>query len=110
VADNASSGVFVTGGSPRELGAIGDLRASEMTLVVEGEVVSSGTGAACLGHPLNAVVWLANVVAERGEPLQAGEIVLSGSLGPLVPVQPGKVYEAHIDGLGSVRAAFTPDA
>jgi 2-keto-4-pentenoate hydratase len=109
VADNASSGVFVTGGSPRELGAIGDLRASEMTLVVEGEVVSSGTGAACLGHPLNAVVWLANVVAERGEPLQAGEIVLSGSLGPLVPVQPGKVYEAHIDGLGSVRAAFTAE-
>jgi 2-keto-4-pentenoate hydratase len=55
-------------------------------------------------------VWLANVVAERGDPLLAGEVVLSGSLGPLVPVQPGKVYEAHIDGLGSVRAAFTPDA
>jgi 2-keto-4-pentenoate hydratase len=110
VADNASSGVFVTGGSPRSLQAIDDLRASEMTLIVEGEVVSSGTGAACLGHPLNAVVWLANAVAERGEPLRAGEIVLSGSLGPLVPVQAGKVYEAQITGLGSVRAAFTPKA
>jgi 2-keto-4-pentenoate hydratase len=109
VADNASSGVFVTGGSPRSLQAV-DLRASEMTLVAEGEVVSSGTGAACLGHPLNAVVWLANVVAERGEPLGAGEIVLSGSLGPLVPVRPGLTYEAQISGLGSVRATFTSDA
>ena len=110
VADNASSGLYVTGGSPRALGEIDDLRASEMTLVVDGEVVSSGNGAACLGHPLNAVVWLANVVAERGEPLRAGELVLSGSLGPLVPVRPGLTYEARISGLGSVRATFSDSA
>jgi 2-keto-4-pentenoate hydratase len=78
-----------------------------MALTVGGEVVSSGTGAACLGHPLNAVVWLANAVAARGEPLRAGELVLSGSLGPLVPVQPGLTYDAQISGLGSVRASFT---
>ncbi len=108
VADNASSGVFVTGGSPRSLHDIDDLRASEMALTVDGAVVSSGTGAACLGHPLNAVVWLANAVAARGEPLRAGELVLSGSLGPLVPVRPGLTYEARISGLGSVRATFTP--
>jgi 2-keto-4-pentenoate hydratase len=107
VADNASSGLFVTGGAPRRLDEIGDLRAAEMTLEVDGQVVSSGTGADCLGHPLNAVVWLANAVAERGDPLRAGEIVLSGSLGPLVPVAPGATYEARITGLGSVRAAFT---
>ncbi len=107
VADNASSGLFVTGGSPRSLRDIEDLRDCEMALTVDGEVVSSGTGAACLGHPLNAVVWLANAVAERGEPLGAGEVVLSGSLGPLVPVSPGSTYHAHISGLGSVRAAFT---
>ncbi len=107
VADNASSGLFVTGGSPRSLRDIDDLRVSEMALTVDGEVVSSGTGAACLGHPVNAVVWLANAVARRGEPLRAGELVLSGSLGPLVPVRPGLTYEAHISGLGSVRAAFT---
>lgn len=110
VADNASSGLFVTGGSPRSLRDIDDLRASEMALTVDGEVVSSGTGAACLGHPLNAVVWLANVVAERGEPLRAGELVLSGSLGALVPVGPGLTYEARISGLGSVRAVFTAEA
>ena len=107
VADNASSGLFVTGGSPRSLLDVGDLRAAAMALTVDGEVVSSGTGAACLGHPLNAVVWLANVVAGRGEPLRAGEVVLSGSLGPLVPVQAGRTYEAVISGVGSVRASFT---
>ena len=107
VADNASSGLFVTGGAPRSLLDVDDLRSAEMTLTADGEVVSAGTGAACLGHPLNAVVWLANVVAARGEPLRAGELVLSGSLGPLVPVQPGLTYEATIRGLGSVRAAFT---
>jgi 2-keto-4-pentenoate hydratase len=106
VADNASSGVFVTGGAPRSLLDVPDLRSSEMALVADGRVVSAGTGAACLGHPLNAVVWLANVVAERGDPLRAGELVLSGSLGPLVPVQPGTTYEATISGLGSVRAVF----
>ncbi len=60
-----------------------------------------------MGHPVNAVVWLANAVAERGEPLRAGEVVLSGSLGALVPAEPGATYEATIGGLGSVRAVFT---
>ena len=108
VADNASSGMFVLGGAPRSLRVIDDLRACEMTLTCAGETVSSGTGAACLGHPVNAVVWLANVVAERGAPLQAGEVILSGSLGPLVSVARGATYEASISGLGSVRANFAP--
>ena len=63
-------------------------------------------GDACLSHPVNAVVWLANAVAERGVPLQAGEVILSGSLGPLVPVERGTTYEATFTGLGSVRARF----
>jgi 2-keto-4-pentenoate hydratase len=109
VADNASAGVFVTGGSPRALRDIDDLGSSEMALTVDGDVVSSGTGAACLGHPLHAVAWLAKAVAERGEPLRAGELVLSGSLGALVPVRPGLTYDAHISGLGFVRATFTGD-
>jgi 2-keto-4-pentenoate hydratase len=79
-----------------------------MTLECDGELVSSGDGAACLGHPVNAVVWLANTVAERGAPLRAGEVILSGSLGPLVEVKRGKTYEAAIAGLGTVRATFEP--
>lgn len=106
VADNASSGVFVTGATPRSLRDIDDLRGCEMTVTCDGTTISAGTGAACMGHPVNAVVWLANAVAERGEPLEAGEIVLSGSLGPLVAVRPGTTYVATITGLGSVRAAF----
>ena len=106
VADNASSGVYVTSGAPRSLRDIDDLRASEMYVTWGDEIVSSGTGAACMGHPVNAVVWLANAVAEQGEPLVAGEIILSGSLGPLVPARPGATYEATIGHLGSVRAVF----
>lgn len=110
VGDNASSGMFVLGGSPRPLDEIDDLRECSMTLTgPDGDaVLSSGTGAACLGHPVNAVVWLANAVAERGDPLRAGEVILSGSLGPLVPVERGATYTATIEGLGSVRATFAP--
>lgn len=107
IADNASSGMFVLGGAPRRLHEIDDLRGCEMTMTVDGgDGVSSGTGAACLGSPINAVVWLANAVAERGAPLQAGEVILSGSLGPLVTVDRGATYEASITSLGSVRATF----
>lgn len=107
VADNASSGVFVTGAAPRSLRAIGDLGDMAMALTTDGRTVSAGRGSACLGHPVNAVVWLANQVAQRGAPLTAGEVVLSGSLGALVPAEPGATYEAVIDGLGAVRATFT---
>jgi len=106
VADNASSGLFVLGGAPRSLRDV-DLRSVQMQVTCDDEVVSSGAGAACLGHPINAVVWLANEVARRGAPLRAGEVVLSGSLGPLVPVKPGRTYEATLAGLGDVRAVFT---
>lgn len=109
VADNASSGVFVTGASPRSLRDIDDLAACEMTVTCGDTTVSSGIGAACMGHPVNAVRWLANALAEQGEPLQAGEIILSGSLGPLVAVRPDSTYEATITGLGSVRAVFRSD-
>ena len=108
VADNASSGLFVLGGRPRRLCDIVDLRAVRMLLTTGDAVVSEGEGRACLGHPLNAVVWLANELADRGEPLRAGEVVLSGALGPLVTVGPGMQYEATLEGLGSVRAHFGP--
>ena len=70
------------------------------------EVVSTGTGASILGHPLAAVAWLAATVRDRGRPLRAGEVVLSGSLGPMVAVSPGDAFQADISGVGQVRAVF----
>lgn len=106
VADNASSGLFVLGTSPRRLTDV-DLRLCGMVLEHAGEPVSVGAGAACLGNPLHAVAWLAQTMASLGRPLRAGDIVLSGALGPMVPVTPGAAYEARISGLGSVRTCFT---
>lgn len=107
VADNASSGLFVLGTSPQPVSKV-DLRLCGMVLEHAGEPVSVGAGAACLGNPLNAVVWLASTMARNGTPLCAGDVVLSGALGPMVPVTPGASYEARISGLGSVRVSFSP--
>lgn len=106
VADNASSGLFVLGNQPRRLSDV-DLRVAGMVLEHGGEPVSVGAGAACLGNPVHAVAWLAQTLAAAGSPLVEGDVVLSGALGPMVPVTPGAAYEARISGLGSVRACFS---
>lgn len=110
VADNASSGLFVLGSRPVKLRDL-DLAACGMVMERAGDQVSVGAGAACLGNPLNAAVWLADTMARLGTPLRAGDVVLTGALGPMVPVQPGDVFTARIQGLGQVSAVFgRPDA
>lgn len=109
IADNASSGAYVLGSAPRRLVDL-DLDLCGMVMERRGEPVSVGVGRACLGNPLNAVVWLARKMVELGQPLKAGDLVLSGALGPMVSVQPGDVIEARINGLGSVQAVFEQTA
>ncbi|NUP79993.1 MAG: 2-keto-4-pentenoate hydratase [Nonomuraea sp.] len=108
VADNASSGLYVLGNRPVLLRDV-DLRLAGMVIERRGAQVSTGVGAACMGHPLHAAVWLADTLAALGRPLRAGDTVLTGALGPVVPVRPGDVLEARIDGLGDVRAAFAEE-
>ncbi|MFC4011886.1 2-keto-4-pentenoate hydratase [Nonomuraea purpurea] len=109
IADNASAGAFVLGSTPVSLMGL-DLRAAAMTMLLTGtrdnQEVSTGSGALCLGNPLNAAVWLASTLGRTDRALRAGDVVLTGALGPVVPVSPGAVFEARIDGLGSVRAVF----
>jgi 2-keto-4-pentenoate hydratase len=106
VADNGSSGLFVLGNSQCKLDQI-DLSLCQMELERSGEKVSEGSGSACMGNPLNAVLWLANTMASTNYPLRAGDIILSGALGPMVEVNAGDNFEARISGLGSVSAMFT---
>lgn len=105
VADNASSAYFVM--SPERLALEPEeLPLTGMCLLVDGDVRSTGCGAACLDHPAQAVAWLANTMAKFGHPLRAGDVILSGAFGPVVPVSAGNFVEVKFSGLGSVNCYF----
>ncbi|WP_233529022.1 2-keto-4-pentenoate hydratase [Antrihabitans stalagmiti] len=106
VADNASSGLYVLGDSIPRTDAP-DLATIDMTMTENGIAVSRGVGSDCLGSPWHALAWLANTSLTFGSPLRAGHVVLSGALGPMVPVLRGATYTATITGVGDVRASFT---
>ena len=106
VADNASSGLYVLGERKVQLSDFEPVDA-EMQMSIDGEVVSTGNGAACLGDPLAALSWLARTAREVGTPLRAGQVVLSGALGPMWQVLAGQQVRADITGLGSVTTSFS---
>lgn len=106
VADNASAAGFVLGADPKRLDQV-DLRDAVMAMTEDGRTVSQGLGSDCMGHPLNAATWLARQCCTYGDPLGAGDIILTGAVGPMVTVRQGARYEAHISGLGRVAAEFS---
>ena len=105
VADNASCGLFVLGDSlvdPRDV----DLATCGMVLEKNGEVIATGAGAAALGSPVNCVAWLANTLSQFDIGLKAGEVILSGSLVPLIPIVAGDSMYVTVGGIGSASVRF----
>lgn len=106
VADNASAGAFVLGPQRKRIAEF-DPADVEMTMSIGGEQVSTGSGTACLGDPVEAVVWLARTARDLGDPLRAGQVVLSGALGPMRQVEAGDTVVATLTGLGAVTIRFS---
>ncbi len=102
VADNGSAAFYALGQDRRKLEGL-DLFTCGMAMMVNDTIMSTGAGAACLGHPLKAAAWLARTFARAGEALQPGDIILTGALGPMAPIHPGDRVEARIGGLGTVN-------
>ncbi|UTW12249.1 fumarylacetoacetate hydrolase family protein [Marinobacterium rhizophilum] len=107
VADNASCGVFVIGDARVDPNSL-DLAAVFMQIHKNAEPAGSGMGSAVQGHPAEAVAWLANTLGEYGIPFRKGEIILSGALAPLIPVQAGDDFSLTVEGLGSCSIRFIP--
>lgn len=105
VADNASSGLYVVG---RDGHSLDELEPKDvvMSLTINGEERSAGRGEACLGDPLEALRWLAVQAQRYGDPLRAGQVVLSGALGPFVPFAAGDKVEASISGFDTLTVEF----
>ncbi|MFD1933272.1 2-keto-4-pentenoate hydratase [Nonomuraea mangrovi] len=105
IADNASTGAVILGGDATAL-AESDLRTADCSLRLNGTTVERGTGAAVLGSPLNALVWLANTIGLLGVALEPGHVVMSGSMTRAVPIARGDRVTATIAGMGSVTAVL----
>lgn len=102
IADNASCGAYVVGSKPVRLSSF-DVRTVPMSMSLNGAAASDGSGAECLGNPLQAARWLADTLCERGIPLRAGDVVMTGALGPMVSLTSGDHVYADFGELGAVE-------
>lgn len=106
IADNASAGLFILGDNrfdPRQQ----DLAGVRCEVLRNGRKISEGSGSAVLGSPLNSIAWLANRLGSYDMSLNAGDIILAGSLVPLADIAAGDQFEARFDGIGTVSANFS---
>jgi 2-keto-4-pentenoate hydratase len=105
VADNASSGAVVLGSRPVRADSL-DLSLVGCLLRRNGQLEGTGAGGAVLGSPVNALVWLANTLGARGAGLEAGHVILPGSVCAAIPFGAGDTVSATFDRLGSVSVTF----
>ncbi len=105
IADNASGSHWVIGHQPVKLEKL-DLINCQMRMENKGELVSEGLGKACLGSPINALLWLAQKMVSMGKSLKAGDLILSGAVGPMVNAAVGDQFNMTIEGLGAVNVSF----
>jgi len=93
-------------GKPKAPGAVADLAALSGRAIVNGSEVASGVGADVMGHPYEALAWLANNLAARGHALKAGQFVSTGSLVKTLWLAPGDHVAIEIESLGRVDVTF----
>jgi len=105
IADNASASHWVVGHQPVKLENI-DLLNCKMVMENNGKVVSEGIGSNCLGSPINATLWLAQKLVKMGRPMRAGDLILTGALGPMVTAKAGDNFRVTIEGAGAVSVQF----
>ncbi|MFG3437840.1 2-keto-4-pentenoate hydratase [Nonomuraea sp. NPDC047897] len=108
IADNASSGAAILGSTPIDPADV-DLRSANCALLRNGKVTETGTGAAVLGTPFNALAWLANAIGALGVSLEPGQVVLSGSVTRAIAVAPGDSIMADFPGIGRVTAVLAEE-
>jgi 2-keto-4-pentenoate hydratase len=106
IADNASSGAVVLGSRPVRPDSV-DLALTGCLLYRNGRIEGTGAGGAVLGSPVNALVWLANTLGQLGVALEAGHVVLPGSVCAAIPFDPGDTVSAAFDRIGSVSVTFS---
>ncbi|MBN1106976.1 MAG: fumarylacetoacetate hydrolase family protein [Deltaproteobacteria bacterium] len=104
-ADNGFSARVVLSGGWKSADEL-DFLNEKVILTQDGKDLAQGTGALAMGHPANAVAWLAGKLADRGKGLEAGQIVMTGTLTPILPIEKGSTYVAKFSTLGEVTATF----
>lgn len=105
IADNTSASRFVIGGRPRNLDEL-DLRTLGVVMEKNGGIVAMAAGAAVLGHPLAAVVMLANHLGARGQEIPAGTFIMTGGVTEAIAVQAGDNVAVRFQDLGTVSMRF----
>jgi 2-keto-4-pentenoate hydratase len=106
IADNASSGAVVLGSRPVRPDTL-DLALTGCLLHRNGRLEGTGAGGAVLGSPVNALVWLANTIGALGVSLEAGHVVLPGSVCAAIPFGAGDTVSAAFDRIGTVSITFS---